>query len=62
MKAPKMSDRLVVTDGIFIVAMLVIQFAHIPSLAIRMALALVALISLAVMIVLIIKEHWLDKR
>jgi hypothetical protein len=57
MDYPKLSARLVFANGLFFIAMLVIQFVPIPFLVGRVVLAFVALVSLITMIVLVIRQR-----
>ena len=53
---PKLSDRMVLSNGLFFVSMMVIQFVPIASLAVRIAIAIVALVALAAMIVFVVLD------
>lgn len=55
MQTPKPSDRLAIINVLFIVLMLIMWFVPVPSLVVRIALAITSLVVLALSIVILLR-------
>ena len=57
MQTPKLSDRLVIANGIFFALMLVIEFVPVQSFVDRVVIASAAFAMLVLLIILAIRER-----